>query len=69
MTSPFGTARLSLDACDADMYLARPSETDIHDQWRIAPWVLPWLYSVRIRSDAIVFNSDRGRDVALTKLP
>lgn len=69
VTSPFGTARLSLDACDADMYLARPSETDIHDQWRIAPWVLPWLYSVRIRSDAIVLNSDRGRDVVLTRLP
>ncbi|MBB6470208.1 serine hydrolase domain-containing protein [Aminobacter carboxidus] len=68
VTSPFGAALLSLDACDADMYLARPSEADIHDQWRIAPWVLPWLYTVRIGSDAIVFNSDRGRDVVLARL-
>ena len=68
VSSPFGAAMLELESCDTDIFLAHPADRDLHDAWRIAPWVLPWLYAVRVTKDGIVFNSDRGRDVALTKI-
>lgn len=67
VASPFGAASLELEACDADIFLAHPADRDLHDAWRIAPWVLPWLYTVRITYGGLVFNSDRGRDVVLNK--
>lgn len=68
VSSPFGAASLELASCDSDLFLAHPADRDLHDGWRIAPWILPWLYSVRISQEGLVFNSDRGRDVTLRKV-
>lgn len=67
ISSPFGAAFLQLETCDKDMFFAHPAGRDLHDAWRAAPWILPWLYTVRITDDGLVFNSDRGRDVILRK--
>ncbi|MHC1550840.1 serine hydrolase domain-containing protein [Phyllobacterium sp. K27] len=67
ISSPFGAACLQLEICDKDMFLAHPAESDLHDALRTAPWILPWLYTVRTTVDGLVFNSDRGRDVSLRR--
>jgi len=67
VSSPFGAASLELEACDRDIFLAHPADRGLHDAWRLAPWVLPWLYTVRITDGGLVFNSDRGRDVVLKR--
>jgi CubicO group peptidase (beta-lactamase class C family) len=65
LTSPFGAWEAALTWCDDDMLLAHPTVTEPHDAWRIAPWVLPWLFNVRLLPDAIVLNSDRTRHLRL----
>ncbi len=67
ISSPFGAACVELESCDDDMFLAHPVDREPHDAWRTAPWILPWLYTVRFTGDGIVLNSDRGRAVALRR--
>ncbi|EKF20014.1 serine hydrolase domain-containing protein [Nitratireductor pacificus] len=56
---------LRLEHRDGTLFTAHPAETDPHDQWRFAPWVLPWLFTVRIEPDRLVINSDRTRNLVL----
>lgn len=67
VSSLFGAACVELEACDKDMFLAHPAGRDLHDAWRIAPWILPWLYTVRFTGEGLVLNSDRGRAVTLRR--
>ncbi len=67
VSSQFGAAAVELEACDRDLFLAHPADRDLHDAWRLAPWVLPWLYTVLFTTEGLVLNSDRGREVKLAR--
>ncbi|WP_048645434.1 serine hydrolase domain-containing protein [Nitratireductor soli] len=56
---------LRLQHRDGTLFTVHPADSDTHDQWRFAPWVLPWLFTVRIDKDRLVINSDRTRNLVL----
>ncbi|WP_295812504.1 serine hydrolase [uncultured Nitratireductor sp.] len=60
-----GASLLKLKRISGDLYTAHPVDDAIHDQWRFAPWVLPWLFTVRVSDGALVINSDRTKNLTL----
>jgi len=69
ITSPEGMVRLRLDDYYGEGYfLAHPSAMEAHDQWRVCPWLLPWLFSVHIRDHELVINSDRTKNLVFEEL-
>ncbi|MBZ6078029.1 serine hydrolase domain-containing protein [Microvirga puerhi] len=65
LSSDIGACMLELERIDTDLFVARQGDTDIHDAWRIAPWVLPWLYTVRCFEGGIALSSDRTKNLVL----
>jgi hypothetical protein len=63
LSSWLGACRLSLERIAGDLFIARQRDPDAHDAWRTAPWVLPWLYTVRLIEGGIVLSSDRTKNL------
>ncbi|MFJ6327919.1 MULTISPECIES: serine hydrolase domain-containing protein [unclassified Rhizobium] len=61
LSSPEGMQRVKLVAYGADFFFAHPMSVDVHDQWRVCPWVLPWLFTVRFTQGGMIINSDRTK--------
>jgi hypothetical protein len=59
LTSPFGLCRAKLTPCDADLFLAVPDEDTLHGRWLVSPWNAAWLFSLWLRPDGFVLNSDQ----------
>ncbi len=68
LSSPEGMQRVKLVAYGADFFFAHPMSMDVHDQWRVCPWVLPWLFTVRFTQDGMIVNSDRTKRLTLTEI-
>lgn len=68
LTSPEGMLRVKLVAHDRDYFFAHPLSDELHDQWRVCPWVLPWLFTVRFCADALIINSDRTKQLRLSEI-
>jgi CubicO group peptidase (beta-lactamase class C family) len=62
LSSQLGACRLSLERIADDLFIARQRDPNAHDAWRVAPWVLPWLYTVRIIDGGIELSSDRTKN-------
>ncbi|SHE44925.1 serine hydrolase domain-containing protein [Devosia limi] len=63
--SPMGAATLELAYLEDNFYIVHPAAKPAHDQWRFAPWILPWVYTLTIEPDHIVINSDRTKSLRL----
>jgi len=68
LSSPEGSQRVKLIAHGDDFFFAHPVSAEVHDQWRVCPWVLPWLFTVRITADRLIINSDRTKRLVLSEL-
>ncbi|WP_114773546.1 serine hydrolase domain-containing protein [Microvirga subterranea] len=68
LSSDVGACKLALEKFDTDLYVAHQGYPDMHDAWRIAPWVLPWLYTVRFVEGGIVLDSDRTKNLVLSRV-
>ncbi len=68
LSSPEGSQRVRLVAYGDDFFFAHPVGTEVHDQWRVCPWVLPWLFTVRITNDRLIINSDRTKRLVLGEI-
>jgi D-aminopeptidase len=68
LSSPEGTQRVKLIAYGDDFFFAHPVSSEVHDQWRVCPWVLPWLFTVRITADRMIINSDRTKRLILSEM-
>lgn len=67
LSSPEGSQRVRLVAHGDDFFFAHPVSTEVHDQWRVCPWVLPWLFTVRITNGRLIINSDRTKRLVLSE--
>lgn len=66
--SPMGAATLELGYLEDNFYVVHPAEKDAHDQWRLAPWILPWVYTLTVEPGHIIINSDRTKSLRLNAI-
>ncbi|MGH6760855.1 MAG: serine hydrolase domain-containing protein [Phyllobacterium sp.] len=67
LTSPEGMQRVRLVAYGQNYFFAHPVCKQVHDQWRLCPWVLPWLFTVRFSDEGLIINSDRTKRLVLSE--